>query len=155
MKTCIINGNAVALSLIGVDAHAFGRMLPKEHALPYSLKISTEGVLNRFGKYYEEYIERESEDENIDEEIHGNSLLLKNADYPSLEVMLTTQPELLSRILLNNLPTEFMGYMFLHEGSAMSKMYILQTLTTLEISNNEVKCTGTAFINPAFQPNRA
>jgi len=82
--------------------------------------------------------------------LEGWALLLKETGYLSLEKMLVQQPELISKLLLNELPAEFMGYMFLDKTPALSKKYILQTLVTLEVTGGAVLCTGMAFINPAF-----
>lgn len=153
MRVCKINNNEIDCSLVGVDAHAFGQALAGEYAIPYSLMISMEDVLTHFGGYYQEFVDRESEDEGFQEDLQGCALLLKETGYLSLEKMFAEQPELLSKLLLNELSAEFMGYIFLGEGPTLSKKYILQTLVGLEVTDSEVHCTGMAFVNPVFPKN--
>ncbi|MEH6460635.1 hypothetical protein [Chitinimonas sp. JJ19] len=150
MRICKIDNEVIDCSLVGVDAHGFGRPLAGEYAIPYSLRISVEEVATYFGGYYQEFVDRESEDEGYLEELEGWALLIKETGYLSLEKMLVEQTELISKLLLNELPAEFMGYMFLDEIPALSKKYILQTLVALEVTGGAVLCTGMAFINPEF-----
>ncbi|MBB5020611.1 hypothetical protein HNQ59_003936 [Chitinivorax tropicus] len=150
MRICKIDNDVIDCSLVGVDAHGFGRALASECAIPFSLKISAEEVVTYFGSYYQEFVDRESEDEGFLEELEGWALLLKETGYLSLEKILAEQPELISELLLNELSAEFMGYLFLDDAPALSKKYILQTLVTLEVMGGEVHCKGMAFINPLF-----
>lgn len=150
MRTCEIGNNAVDCSLVGVDSHSFGRPLANQYAISYSLRISKEDVLTRFGRYYQEFIDRESEDEGFQEDLQGWALHLRETGYLSLEEMFDEQPELLSTLLFKELSAEFMGYTFLDEGGALSKKYILQTLEGLEVTGGGVLCSGLAFVNPAY-----
>lgn len=150
MKTCKVNNNFVDISLIGVDVHAFGRALAGEYAIPYSLTISLGDVISRFGSYYQDFVDRESEDEGFQEELQGWALLLQETGYLSLDAMLSKQPSLVAKLLVEEMPNEFMGYIFLDNGPALSKKYILQTLVDVEVTASDIICSGMAFINPSL-----
>lgn len=150
MRVCKIDNEFVNCSLVGVDPHGFGRPLANENAISYSLKFSIEEVVNYFGGYYQEFIARESEDEGFEEDLKGLALHLKETGYLSLEKMFLEHSDLISKVLLYELPLEFMGYMFLDKCPALSKKYILQSLVDLKLIGNEVHCAGMAFINPAY-----
>jgi hypothetical protein len=154
MKNCEINGVAVDSSLVGVDGHAFGRPLASIHAIPYSLEVSSDEVLARFNGYYQDFIDTESEDDGFQEELRGAFLLLRETGYLSLERMFIEQPALLSDVLRQVLPSEFMGYLFLEKDSTEGRKYILQTLTEVRITGGVVVCKGQAFINPLFVDSR-
>lgn len=66
-------------------------------------------VLNRFNGFWEEFIQRESEEDGTSPP-DGIYADLKACAYPSLEAMLRGHPLLLGAVLMEGLQTEFTGY---------------------------------------------
>ena len=112
MRYCEINKHPIDCSKITVDHHSFGKSLPSEEVNFYFLKIEFSDAIIHFSKYYQDFIDRESEDEGFYEELEGDYKYLHDTGYISFEKMLKNQSELLSRVLLKILPSEFMGYLF-------------------------------------------
>lgn len=148
---CFIETNEIDISMVGVDAHGFGRDPNSICTLSYVVIIGFAEVIAAFGEYYDDFIDREKEDEGFEEVLNGDYLTLKTTGYLDFKNMLRQQPKLLARIIHINLPTEFMGYIFYDRKVAkLSQKYTLQTLENVTIENEEITCTGRAFINPKY-----
>jgi hypothetical protein len=145
MRHCEIGNNAVDCSTVTVDSHSFGKTLAQQHAIPYRLTIDFTEVAKNFSSFYQSFVEREAEDEGFEESLEGDYLRLREAGYLPFERMLVEQPELLSRVLLKLLPSEFMGYLFRQDGPASKPAFALQTLTNIEIGNGQITCMGESF----------
>ncbi|MES2739776.1 MAG: hypothetical protein V4754_02315 [Pseudomonadota bacterium] len=149
MKKCIIDGLEVDVNLIRSNSIAFGKSLGVEFAVPFHLQLDAHEAITAFGAYYQDFIDRESEDEGFDETLGGHFLLLKETGYLSFEAMVFEQPELLAQVIINELPAEFLGYIFLDpQASVESKKYILQNLKNVSISDGTIACFGNALLNP-------
>ncbi|WP_032857629.1 hypothetical protein [Acinetobacter dispersus] len=136
--------------MIGVDTHSFGRVVNESHAIAYEVMFSFSDVIINFSKFYQEFIDNESQDEGFVEDLKGWSLILQQTGYLNLQEILIKAPKFLADLLLKVLPVEFMGYMFLEEDIS-SKKYILQTLSSLVVETNTILCQGVAFVNPLFK----
>lgn len=145
MRYCEINENPIDCSKITVDHHSFGKSLSSEEVNSYFLKIEFSDAIIHFSKNYQDFIERESEDEGFYEEIEGDYKYLHDVGYISFEEMLTNQPTLLSRVLLKILPSEFMGYLFSQRTEINQETHILQTLNSLDIMDGNIICKGYSF----------
>lgn len=145
MRHCEIGKNMVDCSNVIVDFHSFGKALLPQYATPYRLTIEFADAVERFSDFYQSFVERESEDEGFEESLEGDYLHLRETGYLPFERMLTEQPELLARVLLKLLPSEFMGYLFRNNKPTSKPTFALQTLTNVEISDGRVICQGESF----------
>lgn len=145
MRYCEINKHPIDCSKITVDHHSFGKSLPSEEVNFYFLKIEFSDAIIHFSKYYQDFIDRESEDEGFYEELEGDYKYLHDTGYISFEKMLKNQSELLSRVLLKILPSEFMGYLFNKKTEINQEIHILQTLNSVDINDGNIICTGHSF----------
>lgn len=145
MRYCEINKQPIDFSKITVDHHSFGKSLPPEEVNFYFLKIDFSDAITNFSKNYQDFIDRESEDEGFYEELEGDYKYLHDTGYISFEKMLTNQPELISRVLLKILPSEFMGYLFNKKTEINQEIHILQTLNSVDINDGNIICTGHSF----------
>ncbi|WP_202758734.1 hypothetical protein [Delftia acidovorans] len=145
MRYCEINKQPIDCSKITVDHHSFGKFLPPEEVNICFLKIDFSDAITNFSKYYQDFIDRESEDEEFYEELEGDYKYLHDTGYISFEKMLTNQSELLSRVLLKILPSEFMGYLFSKKTEINQEIHILQTLNSVDINDGNIICTGHSF----------
>jgi hypothetical protein len=144
MRRCEINNIIVECSDVMVDSHSFGKALSPQHAESFHLEVDFADASLCFSDYYRNFIEREAEDEGFEENLDGDYLQLRETGYLSFEQMLMQQPELLSRVLLKLLPTEFMGYLFTYERERKPK-YVLQTLHSVRIAEGRIICSGESF----------
>ncbi|MDC8013740.1 hypothetical protein [Tahibacter soli] len=151
---CEIDGVVVDSNLVGVDTYEFGRRIPLEYAMTFSVDISRSCVNEKFGDFYKKFIEKESEDEGFNEELSGVYLDLVNAGYPSLEKMFVEHSLLLADVIYRVLPGEFMGFIFGSSNSLYEKKYMLQTLSGVYADHDWVRCKGFAFLNVGFQKKR-
>ena len=119
--------------------------MPSEEVNFYFLKIEFSDAIIHFSKYYQDFIDRESEDEGFYEELEGDYKYLHDTGYISFEKMLKNQSELLSRVLLKILPSEFMGYLFNKKTEINQEIHILQTLNSVDINDGNIICTGHSF----------
>ena len=151
MKTCEVGDVEVDAGLIWSSSKGFGKSLAPETAIPFWAEIDGSDAVAAFGPYYQEFIARESEDEGFEEVLEGLYLLLKETGYLSFERMLFEQPALLAEVIRDELPAEFLGYVFLDRTAALeSKKYILQNLTNVDIVDGQIVCNGYAFLNPIY-----
>jgi hypothetical protein len=151
MKKCKVGGVEVDPGLIRSGSKGFGRALSPETAIPFKAEIDGRDAVADFGPYYQEFIARESEDEGFEEVLEGLYLLLKETGYLSFEKMISEQPALLAMVIKDELPAEFLGYVFLDRNAALeSKKYILQNLTNVDIADGKIVCDGYAFLNPKY-----
>lgn len=119
--------------------------MPSEEVNFYFLKLEFSDAIIHFSKYYQDFIDRESEDEGFYEELEGDYKYLHDTGYISFEKMLKNQSELLSRVLLKILPSEFMGYLFNKKTEINQEIHILQTLNSVDINDGNIICTGHSF----------
>ena len=151
MKKCTFGAAEVDAGLVRANSIGFGKKLDGALAIPFVIEVDASDAIAAFSAYYQEFVDRESEDEGFDEELEGIYLQLKESGYLSFEQMVAEQPGLLSQVLAEELPSEFLGYVFLDkEASTESKKYILQKLTEVQILGEKIICTGFAFINLRF-----
>ncbi len=149
MKKCIIDGFEVDATLIRSNSIAFGKSLVVELAIPFLLELDARDAIADFGAYYQDFVDRESEDEGFEEDLDGHFLLLKETGYLSFEKMIFEQPELLAHVISDELPAEFLGYIFLdNEAGVETKKYIHPNLTNVSIVDGKIMCSGYAFLNP-------
>jgi hypothetical protein len=153
MRTCTIDHSLIACDSVGVNLHSFGRPLSSSWAIPYRIAVSFDEVIELFDSYYQDFVDRESEDLGFEEVLTGNYLLLKQTGYLSLEAMILSKSDLLRNVLFELLPSEFMGFMFGSAGAVGSKKYVLQTLRSLDLRNGMAEMEGFAFVNPLFSSN--
>lgn len=155
MKKCKVSGVEVDAGLIRSNSIGFGKALAPEIAIPFSAEIDVSDAVADFGPYYQDFIARESEDEGFEEVLEGLYLLLKETGYLSFEKMISEQPDLLAEVIKDELPAEFLGYVFLDRSAAPeSKKYILQNLTNVDIVKGKIVCNGYAFLNPKYPVDR-
>lgn len=145
MRHCEVGKKVVDCSTVAVDFHSFGKALAPQYAKPYRLTLDFADVVESFASYYQSFLEREAEDEGFEEALDGDYLKLRETGYLALEQMLKEQPELLARVLLKLLPSEFMGYLFRQGASSGKAAFVLQTLTQVEINSGNITCEGDAF----------
>lgn len=151
MKKCIVDDVEVDEKLIRSNSIAFGKILAVELAIPFRLELDACDATAAFSTYYQDFVDRESEDEGFEEVLGGYFLALKETGYLSFEEMVFKQPELLAQVINDELPAEFLGYVFLdNEASVESKKYILQNLNCVSIVDGKVVCSGYAFLNPKY-----
>lgn len=148
---CIIELQVVDIALIDVDAHGFGKYPTSGSIQSFSLEVGFADAIQAFGTYYNSFILREQEDEGFDEVLSGDYLNLALTGYLDFETMLQYQPNLTARVIKNLLSTEFMGYLF-HGRPRLDcvRKYILQTLESVSIGEDTIRCGGYAFLNPRF-----
>ncbi len=151
MKRCLFNGNDTDISLIKANLFQFGKLIDPKLAIPYTAEIDHVDAINDFGEYYADFIEREMEDDGSDDAVEGLYLELKNIQYPTFSIMLISQKSLLERILLEILPSEFMGYAFRGSNDIHQHKYVLQNIKSIKIIDNKIICNGDAFINNLFK----
>ncbi|MGN7919630.1 hypothetical protein [Lysobacter sp. ESA13C] len=150
MKTCIIDSVEIEPALIRVGLVSFGRN-PGVDSLPYSIRVDVDTADGCFGAYFSDFLDRESEDDGSGYEPSGIYLELKSAGYPAFPIMAEREPGLLARLILEQLPAEFVGYLYQdNESSFESKKYILQTLEDASVSEGVITCSGLAFANPRY-----
>ena len=78
----------------------------EESLVPYVLEVSTADILKSFRGYYDDY--RADGQAHPPDEDEAVALLLASNGWPSLEELMTRQPDLLEELLLD------VGYDFLH-----------------------------------------
>jgi len=145
MRCCEIDNVVVDCSTLSVDFHSFGKELPQKYALPYCLTVEFADAVERFSDFYQSFLEREAEDEGFEDIVEGDYLFLRETGYLPFDQMLVMQPDLLGRVILKLLPSEFMGYLFRNCENTGRPAFILQTLTSVEIGGGCVSCKGAAF----------
>ena len=146
---CIIERQIIDISLVNVDAHGFGKFPTSVETQFFVLEVEFSHAIEAFGPYYNSFIAREQEDEGFDELLSGDYLNLSLTGYMDFESMLRKQPKLIARVIRNQLATEFMGYIFHgHPRIDSLKKHILQTLESVAIGEDAIRCTGRAFVSP-------
>lgn len=151
MKKCLFDGNYINIGLVKANLFQFGKSIDPKLAVPYIAEIDHIDAINDFSEYYSDFIDREKEDDGSDDAVEGLYLELKNIQYPTLSIMLISQKSLLERILLEILPSEFMGYVFRGGNDIHQHKYILQNIKSIKIIDNKIICNGDAFINNLFK----
>ncbi len=145
MRHCQVGEAAVDCSTVTVDFHSFGKTLAPQYAKPYRLTLDFADAVDNFSSFYQTFLEREAEDEGFEEALDGDYLRLRETGYLPFERMLKEQPELLARVLLMLLPSEFMGYLFRPANPSGKSAFVLQTLTKVDIENGMITCEGDSF----------
>lgn len=111
--------------------------------LPCRLSMPFTYVLDRFNAFWEEFIERESEDDGTVPP-DGIYAELKSVSYPSLETMLIAHPRLFATVIKEGLQTEFAGYV-LHSPGDVEKgalRYFLERMTSVAVADEYVVLVG-------------
>lgn len=112
-------------------------------AEPYELRLSHFEVVQRFSHYWNDFAGRESEPDGT-ETPPGVYAELQSVCYPSIEVMLSAYGGLLSRLILDGLQTEFLGFMVAQptEVPVGSFGYFLRSITSIEVQASYVVVKG-------------
>lgn len=100
-------------------------------------------VLDRFNAFWEDFIERESEDDGT-EPPDGIYADLKFLGYPSLEKMLVRHPLLFASVIKQGLQTEFAGYVLrsLGEVEKGAPRYFLKSMISIAVVDEYVVLVG-------------
>jgi hypothetical protein len=113
-----------------------------ENFLPYHLVVPIELIVEKFGPYWNEFLEREAEEDG--NEPIGIYAELRTAKYPSLEVMLADHPDLFESLVLGGLQTEFVGYLVKAPSVAVNASYFLQSMTSIKVRDMHIVINGNA-----------
>ncbi|MCE0559416.1 hypothetical protein [Motilimonas sp. E26] len=62
-----------------------GKPISEDESINFELLIDFKSILEKFSEYFNDFVERESEDPEPDEYLNGVYLELKHAGYPRLE----------------------------------------------------------------------
>jgi hypothetical protein len=100
-------------------------------------------VLDRFNAFWEEFIERESEDDGTVPP-DGTYAELNSLGYPSLEMMLVRHPLLFASVIKHGLQTEFAGYVLRSPGEVEkgAPRFFLESMTSVAVVDEYVVLVG-------------
>lgn len=115
------------------------------------LTAPVEYVLAEFSQYWNEFVEREGQDDGSEAPI-GIYAELQASGYPPLDVMLKSHPSLFSAVVLETLQTEFTGNIISSPRlvAVGEPAYFLQSMSSLSVAEASVIIEGNCceFIKP-------
>jgi hypothetical protein len=151
MERCTIDAVEVEMLSVTVDPFMFGKISEQGALMDFVLELPSQKLVMLFSNYYADFIKPEKEDDDVAETYEGVWEKLRSTGYCALDKMVDSFPDILSQMLLEILPTEFMGYLFLESAKEFNKRrYILETLNSVNLSAGLLVCTGKAVYNPTF-----
>jgi hypothetical protein len=106
-------------------------------------------VVERFGRYWADFISRESEDDGTTPP-DGAYANLAALGYPTIETMLASHFSLFSELVMDGMQPEFAGFL-LREPSEVAEggpCYFLQGINSLEFIDKSVILIGSCFKFP-------
>lgn len=132
MFTAIVRGSEVPWQQ--VCTHWTGWKKVYGELLPCRLTMPISHVLTEFSHYWSDFVERESQDDGTDTppDVYTE---LRACGYPLLDAMLKSHPSLFSALILEDLQTEFTGYVLNSpsEVAVGKPAYFLQSIKSLSI----------------------
>lgn len=113
------------------------------------LEIPLTYVVERFGGYWADFINRESEDGGTTPP-EGAYADLAALGYPAIETMLASQTSLFSALVVEDLQSEFAGFVLMAPSEVVNggPCYFLQGINSLEFIDEYVILLGTCFKFP-------
>jgi len=135
-----------------VSTHWTGWGKVRGESLSCRLTMSFTYVLERFSGYWDGLIIRESEEDGLP--LEGSYAELQRLGWPSLETMLNAHPLLLSRLIMEDLQSDFAGYV-LRPPSATDRSkpcYFLASLSAVSVIDECVEVTGEVLLFAASRP---
>ena len=116
------------------------------------LTMSFPYVLERFSDYWDDLIIRESEEDGLP--LEGSYAELHCSGWPSLETMLNAHPLLLSRLIMEDLQSDFAGYVLRPPAATdrSTPCYFLTGLSAINVIDECVEVTGKALPFAASRP---
>jgi hypothetical protein len=152
MIRCIVDGREVSYDETQADYHSFGRRYPGHPEYEYELIVDAEFAAQRFGRYYQEFLDRlvadtvsDPFDDFPETQLDRDFKALYELREPSFDRLVHEQPDLVSRVLLSYFTSEFMGFLF-HPGSLEKFKYWPVTLDQVSIADGVITCRGFAVI---------
>jgi len=132
---------------VRVNEMGFGKPISKYESIEYSLCLDFDNILSNFSEYFDDFIEREAEDPEPDEYLDGIFLELKKCGYPRLNQILVNNIDLFSKIIINELASEFLGYLLTSKAISKGKpRFIIQSLNDFNVASNHAYCNGVGYI---------
>ena len=113
MERCTIDAVEVEILSVTVDPFMFGKTSGQDAVMDFVLELPSQKLVMLFSNYYADFIKTEKEDDDVAETYEGVWEKLRSTGYCALDKMVDSFPDILSQMLLEILPTEFMGYLFL------------------------------------------
>jgi hypothetical protein len=126
-----------------VCTHWTGWQKPSGPVLSFRLELSHSEVITKFGKFWSEFNDRESEDDGT-EIPPGLYSSLQSLGYPSLQAMLSMHTRLFEQLVLKDLQTEFLGYLVGTPTQIRKELrgFFLHSLHSVSVSKISVLVAG-------------
>ncbi len=132
---------------VKVNEMGFGKPISKDESICYTLSIGFESIIENFSEYFNDFIERESEEPEPDEYLDGLYLELKHAGFPDLKTIIDNHLDLFCRLVSEELRTEFLGYLLDSDSRAKDKaLFVIQSLNNIEGKGSYIFCDGVGYI---------
>lgn len=150
MISCVVSGIDVHPSSVFVASMGFNT--PRSHPgmLDYIAKIEIQYIIEKFGKYYCEFIDRNRYDD-YSEISASNFRELHQAGYPNLVDLFEKWPDLFLKMVVDEFPSELLGFCFEADDKfLLTKRFVLQSLVSASIFGRSLVCKGLATRTPFF-----
>ncbi|UAA37566.1 hypothetical protein KIH87_12690 [Paraneptunicella aestuarii] len=128
-----------------VNEVGFGK--PLGNSIICSATIGDDQVLELFSEYYDDFIRKEREAFEDGEDVEDVYLKLRQESFPSLKDILKKNRKLFEEVVLEELPSEFLGYV-LSTGELLvgKKTYIVNSFLNIESLDDGFHCKFSGFI---------
>jgi hypothetical protein len=134
-----------------LSTHWTGWGKTQDDAFSCRLTMSFTYVVERFSDYWNALLIRESEEDGLP--VEGYYADLQELSWPCLETMLNAHPLLFSSLIMEDLPSDFVGCMLQPPSSVAHGIpcYFLTSLTGVDVISEHVEITGLASPFPVSQ----
>ncbi|MDO6528174.1 hypothetical protein [Motilimonas sp. 1_MG-2023] len=132
---------------VKVNEVGFGKPISEDESINFELLIDFKSILEKFSEYFNDFVERESEDPEPDEYLNGVYLELKHAGYPRLERIIDEHLNLFCKLVSRELSSEFLGYLLTtNERTEEKSLFVIQSLNNLEPVDGKILCEGVGYL---------